>query len=156
METTLIRRFVTALEQDGIAGAEWQTPQWQLSVTMMVGTTRVMPHGEDTPEAMVTRDCARSDAGTGAKAVDEITVTAPVPGIFVLPDHAVTDASDGGTGRYVKAGDIIGLLRAGVLLLPVHAPVDATIHALATVPGTLVGYGAPLFVLAAVELAKNT
>ncbi|NPC57213.1 acetyl-CoA carboxylase biotin carboxyl carrier protein [Caenimonas soli] len=47
-------------------------------------------------------------------------------------------------GAVVGAGQVVGLLRIGALLLPVTAPQDGILAAMLAEPGTIVGYGTPL------------
>ncbi|MEZ2143305.1 biotin/lipoyl-containing protein [Bradyrhizobium sp. DN5] len=75
-----------------------------------------------------------------------VTVRAASPGIFLdrhpLHEHAIalTDAN-------VRAGDPLGILQIGPLLLPVPAPRAGMVTDVLIAHGTVVGYGAPLFVL---------
>lgn len=79
-------------------------------------------------------------------AADTFTVTAPSVGVF-LTAHPV----DRGTavplarvGGRVEAGQALGLLQVGVLLLPVVAPRAGIVAALRARTGATVGYGTPL------------
>lgn len=47
-------------------------------------------------------------------------------------------------GARVRAGQPLGLLQIGALLLPVVAPHDGTFAAMLVAPGDAVGYGTPL------------
>ena len=48
------------------------------------------------------------------------------------------------SGARVRAGQALGLLQVGALLLPVSAPHDGTVEAMLVAPGSAVGYGTPL------------
>jgi acetyl-CoA carboxylase biotin carboxyl carrier protein len=75
-----------------------------------------------------------------------LTVRAPSVGLFLAthPLHATPLALP---GARVRAGEPIGLMQIGALLLPVDAPQDAIVRAVLATPGTPVGYGTPLFEL---------
>jgi len=75
-----------------------------------------------------------------------LTVRAPSVGVFLAahPLHATPLALP---GTRVRAGEPIGLMQIGALLLPVDAPQDATVRAVLAAPGTVVGFGTPLFEL---------
>lgn len=75
-----------------------------------------------------------------------LTVTAPSLGVF-LHRHPLREDLLAAPGTAVRAGQPIGLLQIGPLLLPVPAPADATVHELLAAHGTAVGYGTPLVAL---------
>lgn len=47
-------------------------------------------------------------------------------------------------GAVVRAGQVVGLLRIGALLLPVTAPQEGILAGMLAEQGTIVGYGTPL------------
>ena len=71
-------------------------------------------------------------------------VTAPCPGIFLLR-HPLRTEPLAVPGQEVALGAVLGLLRAGPLLLQVTAPEAGTLLAVEAADGALVGYGTPLF-----------
>jgi acetyl-CoA carboxylase biotin carboxyl carrier protein len=71
------------------------------------------------------------------------TLVAPTVGIF-LHRHPLHEAPLAAPGSAVQAGQVLGLLRIGALLLPVPAPEDGTLLAHACADGALAGYGTPL------------
>ncbi|MFJ1211780.1 acetyl-CoA carboxylase biotin carboxyl carrier protein [Burkholderia pyrrocinia] len=75
-------------------------------------------------------------------------VRSPSTGIFVTthPDRAAPQAA---IGHRVEAGNVVGLLQIAELYRPVVAERGGVISAIPAEPGGLVGYGAPLFELAA-------
>ena len=75
-----------------------------------------------------------------------LTVRAPSVGVFLAthPLHATPLALP---GARLRAGEPIGLMQIGALLLPVDAPQDAIVRAVLATPGTPVGFGTPLFEL---------
>ncbi|MCG2626738.1 hypothetical protein L6654_08895 [Bradyrhizobium sp. WYCCWR 13023] len=78
-----------------------------------------------------------------------MTVRAPSPGIFLdrhpLHERAIALVAD------VRAGDPLGFLQIGPLLLAVPAPRAGTLTDVLVAHGTIVGYGTPLFVLQPIE-----
>jgi len=108
-----------------------------LELTGPAGHLRLRRGGE--PE--VTADWT----GDGPLAEDE-TVAMPSPGfgIFLhahpLHEKPLVQADDS-----VAAGQVLGFLKIGPLLVPVPAPHDGVVSDIVTRDGTLVGFGDPLF-----------
>jgi acetyl-CoA carboxylase biotin carboxyl carrier protein len=75
-----------------------------------------------------------------------LTVRAPSVGVF-LAAHPLHSSPLASPGARVRAGEPIGLMQIGVLLLPVHAPQDAIVRVVRAASGTPVGFGTPLFEL---------
>ena len=73
-------------------------------------------------------------------------IVAPCPGVF-LPRHPLREAPLVAAGQAVARGTVLGLLRAGPLLLQVAAPRSGTLVAVKAAEGDLVGYGTELFQL---------
>lgn len=72
-----------------------------------------------------------------------VEVKAPSVGIF-LHSHPLATEPLAGIGQRVQAGQLIGLLNIGPLLLPVAAPLAGIVDALHVKSGIAVGYGTPL------------
>jgi biotin carboxyl carrier protein len=68
-------------------------------------------------------------------AAETLTITAPVAGVFLHRHHQ---------GQTVAAGEVVGLLRIGVLLIHVTAPCTGVIVDTTAAEGSTVGYGEPL------------
>jgi acetyl-CoA carboxylase biotin carboxyl carrier protein len=68
-------------------------------------------------------------------AAKTLTVKAPVAGVFLHRHHP---------GQTVAAGEVVGLLRIGILLIHVTAPCAGMILDITANDGSTVGYGAPL------------
>ncbi len=77
---------------------------------------------------------------------DTLTVAAPSVGVF-LHRHPLRQDCLAAPGTPVQAGQAVGLLQTGLVLLQVPAPADATMHELLVAHGTVVGYGMPLVTL---------
>jgi acetyl-CoA carboxylase biotin carboxyl carrier protein len=64
-------------------------------------------------------------------------------GVF-LQSHPLRDEPLAGAGRQVAAGQAVGLLKIGLVLLPVPAPRAGTVVRVAASHASAVGYGDPL------------
>ena len=96
--------------------------------------------------------CLRADDGPR----DMISTTpasvsaakAPFAGHF-LDTHPARDVPAAAEGAAVAAGDIVGFIKVGPLLLPVRAPAAGTLNESSVKAGNLVGYGDTIFPIAA-------
>jgi len=70
-------------------------------------------------------------------------VTAASVGLF-LHRHPLRAEPLAAPGAAVRAGQVVGLLRIGALLLPVTAPHDGIVVSVLEQDGAVVGYGTPL------------
>ncbi|MDM0026104.1 acetyl-CoA carboxylase biotin carboxyl carrier protein [Variovorax saccharolyticus] len=127
-----------------IAGWMAATDIGFLELRMPGVTVRLERRGEE----VVTLDHGqRADAQAEGRAnpagLRPDTVTAGSVGVF-LHAHPGATAPFVRTGIEVLAGQTLGLLRIGVLLLPVLASRAGTVAALRAGDGATVGYGAPL------------
>ena len=77
-------------------------------------------------------------------------VTAPTVGLF-LHCHPLHTTMLAPQGAQVRAGQALGLLRIGPLLVPVTAPWDATVGTMLVVDETVVGFGTGLVELHPLE-----
>lgn len=99
--------------------------------------------------------------GAGVESIEDAapalvdTTSAPAPllavaacsvGVF-LHGHPLHTTPLARPGASVRAGQPLGLLQIGSLLLPVTAPKDATVIGPLIAHGETVGFGAPLFEL---------
>lgn len=75
-----------------------------------------------------------------------MSIPASSVGVF-LHRHPLRAESLAAPGQPVQAGQAVGLLQVGLLLLPVAAPTSGTVHQMLTDHGTVVGYGTPLISL---------
>ena len=87
-----------------------------------------------------------------APAQPALAVVAPSVGIF-LHSHPLHDAPLTMPGQAVAAGETLGLLRIGALLLPVIAPQAGTVAGHLVAHGTVVGYGTPVVDLITTPMA---
>jgi len=87
----------------------------------------------------------RNDGGQVQAAPDAPPVTASAGSVGVfLHRHPLHETPLAPIGETVRAGQPLGLLQIGALLLPVPAPQDGVVTALPVAHSTLVGYGTPL------------
>lgn len=84
--------------------------------------------------------------GTPSAVAARMMVSAPSVGVF-LHQHPLHEAPLAPPGARADAGQALGLLRIGSLLLPVCAPRAAMVATTLVAHGTLVGYGTPLIEL---------
>jgi len=80
---------------------------------------------------------------TARAAAPGMVVAASSVGVF-LHGHPLAEAPLVRTGERVRAGQPVGLLRIGPLLLPVAAPRDGVVAAVHAADGAAVGYGTTL------------
>jgi len=79
-----------------------------------------------------------------APAPTGLTANAPSVGVFLHAHPLHPTAALAPAGARVGAGEPVGLLRIGALLLPVPAPQAATVAGVRVAHGTAVGFGTPL------------
>ena len=88
---------------------------------------------------------AKPHAAMPAPPAVETAVPVLTPGFGVfLAAHPLAASSFVEPGDAVRRGDILGLLRSGLIYRPVRAPRAGTVEAVALEPGALVGYGQEL------------
>ena len=75
--------------------------------------------------------------------VPRLVAAASSVGVF-LHSHPLNDAPLARPGASVRAGQALGLLQIGALLLPVTATKDATVIGALVADGEAVGFGTPL------------
>ncbi|NRF67704.1 acetyl-CoA carboxylase [Aquincola sp. S2] len=107
------------------------------------GHTLLLRHDGAAVERITPGDEAPIDVPA---APDPLTVSAPSLGVF-LHRHPLRAEALAAAGSAVQAGQVLGLLQIGPLLLPVAAPADACVIELLADDGAVVGYGTPLMVL---------
>ena len=90
------------------------------------------------------------ESGAPSVWVPTVTVGASSPGIF-LDRHPLHERTIAPLGVDIGAGEPLGFLQVGPLLMAVQAPQAGTVIDVPVVHGTVVGYGAPLFVLQPME-----
>jgi acetyl-CoA carboxylase biotin carboxyl carrier protein len=79
-----------------------------------------------------------------------IAVRASSPGVF-LDRHPLHERAIVSIGNEVRAGELIGFLQVGPLLMPVLAPQAGTMTEVFVERAKIVGYGEPLFELQVTE-----
>ena len=77
-----------------------------------------------------------------------LSVSASSVGVF-LHGHPLGRAALVRAGERVSAGQVLGLLKIGALLLPVEAPQDGIVQQPLAADGATVGFGTPLFEMSA-------
>jgi acetyl-CoA carboxylase biotin carboxyl carrier protein len=84
----------------------------------------------------------QSDTASGQRPSSEVVVASTV-GLF-LHRHPLHEAAMAPEGTPVRAGQALGLLRIGPLLVPVIAPRDGIVGAILVAHETVVGFGTGL------------
>lgn len=125
--TDRIRELSSLLEGTSIGLLEMTTPD---------GFMRLRREGSATP------------APTPAGDAQPTPVRAPAVGVFRTA-HPAQDEKLSVPGRRVAAGEAVGLVQVGMLLLHVPAPADGVLLDPLAADGDLVGYGAPLMLMEA-------
>lgn len=118
-------RFAAWLADTDIGLFELRTPQ---------GTLRLGRQGDDIVE--LPAEVAEAETAP-------LSVHARSVGVF-LHNHPLAAAPLGRIGERVDAGQTIGLLKIGPLLLPVAAPQAGIVGGVHAADGLAVGYGTPL------------
>jgi acetyl-CoA carboxylase biotin carboxyl carrier protein len=85
----------------------------------------------------------RQDSAGPARAQADAAVASPGVGIF-LRAHPVQEAALVEPNDPVSAGQPLGLLQVGSILLPVLCPRDGVVASIIALDHSLVGYGDPL------------
>ena len=131
MQDTALRtsQLATWLAGTDIGLLELRTPQ---------GILRLGRQGDDIVELPM-EETEEEEEGEA----EPVTVKASSVGLFLHTHPAATEPL-ARIGQRVGAGQLIGLLNIGPLLLPVSAPQAGIVDALHVESGIAVGYGAPL------------
>ena len=95
-------------------------------------------------------DAAAAPAEGGTSEPVRLFASAGSVGVF-LHQHPLHDTPLARPGARVRAGQALGLLQIGCLLLPVTAPRAATVTGTLVAHGQTVGFGAPLIELESEE-----
>ncbi|MCF1485403.1 MULTISPECIES: acetyl-CoA carboxylase biotin carboxyl carrier protein [Rhizobium/Agrobacterium group] len=125
----VIATLTAWLEQAGVSTIAIERDDLQIKIIMAGGAAQV---------SRQTRD--------KQKPASSVAVKAPCVGHFLAhhPARADEAAKD---GPVVKAGDTLGFVKIGPLLLNVTAPQDGILGEALVKSGDLVGYGDPLFLV---------
>lgn len=121
-----VRQLAAWLAATDISLLELRTPEGHIRLRRDAG-------GEMAPEAT-----PEPSAAIGQK-----PIAAPSVGIF-LHCHPLHDAPLAPLGQPVQAGQTVGLLRIGALLLPVTAALAGVVDSVPIAHGSTVGYGTVL------------
>ncbi|MCY0385901.1 hypothetical protein OVY01_01320 [Robbsia sp. Bb-Pol-6] len=156
MDVMHLERLIACLGHGDVAEVEWQEADFHLRLSMPARHRTAAPpaHAPDRAQALPAYGAPAAVHSTTPTAdTMRVTVRATSPGIF-LSDHpdreafaATRIAPDGGVR--LRAGEMIGLLQAGPLYLPVTMPADGALSRCIATPGTVVGYGQALFEISA-------
>lgn len=144
----LAARLATWLEATDIGRLELRGPGLHVCLQRQGGRVIAVPPGSPGATAM-TGAAAVAGAASSIEAGYEtaVPVKAGSVGIFEST-HPLHEAPLAAAGQWVEAGQVIGLLRIGTLLLPVRAPHDGIVVAWHVSTGAVVDFGSTLAELA--------
>lgn len=125
----VLAELAAHLEAHNVRSLEIKTADGQLEIVAAAGSARSADRSPATPTP------ARTETALAK---------APAAGIF-LPSHPSRPAVSTEVGKAVTQGEIVAFIKTGPVLLPVVAEKAGVVAAVAAEPGTLVGYGTPLF-----------
>jgi biotin carboxyl carrier protein len=77
----------------------------------------------------------------------EVMAVAGVPGRFIAI-HPARDTAFAPPGTVVRQGDVLGLVRHGLVYSGINAPCDGTVLAQLVAEDDLIGFGDPVMVIA--------
>jgi acetyl-CoA carboxylase biotin carboxyl carrier protein len=127
IDTTDIERLAQILERSGVASIEIEDKEQSLKL--------VMEASEPTGLALAAPIKHSNEAAPVAKA--------DVAGIFVAA-HPWRAKPFVEPGQAIEAGAIVGLVKIGLLYVPVVSPVAGIVDAIVAEAGATVGYGTPI------------
>jgi acetyl-CoA carboxylase biotin carboxyl carrier protein len=129
IDTTDIERLAQILQRSGVASIEIQESGRSLKLVMETGER--------------TRPVSALAAPTGHSHEVAIVAKAEVAGIFIAA-HPWRERPFVEPGQTIEAGAIVGLVKIGLLYVPVRSPAAGIIDEIVAKGGATVGYGAPI------------
>jgi acetyl-CoA carboxylase biotin carboxyl carrier protein len=129
IDTTDIERLAQILERSGVASIEIEEKAQSLRL--------VMEAGEPTaPSPAYVVQIRSSNQGP-------IAAKADVAGIFI-PSHPCRGKPFVEPGQAIEAGAIVGLVKIGLIYVPILSPTAGIVDAIVAESGATVGYGTPI------------
>ncbi len=135
MTAALTQQLVAWLAETNIGALELRGPGVHLCLHQALGSVEAV---SPVCFAVLVEAAHAADAQAAG-----VAIKAGAVGIFVHA-HPLHDAPLAAPGTAVVAGQVIGLLRVGAMLLPVAAPQAGIIAGYIAADGALVGYGSHL------------
>jgi acetyl-CoA carboxylase biotin carboxyl carrier protein len=129
IDTTDIERLAQILQRSGVASIEIEENGQSLKLVMETGER--------------TRPTSALAAPTGHCHAVAIVAKAEVAGIFIAA-HPWREKPFVEPGQAIEAGAIVGLVKIGLLYVPVRSPAAGLIDEFVAKPGATVGYGTPI------------
>jgi acetyl-CoA carboxylase biotin carboxyl carrier protein len=129
IDTTDIERLAQILERSGIAAIEIEEEALSLKLVMEAGEPAA-------PTSASTAPAMPANAGL-------IVAKADVAGIFIAA-HPSQDKPFVEPGQAIEAGAIVGLVKIGLLYVPVLSPAAGIVETIVAETGATVGYGTPI------------
>jgi biotin carboxyl carrier protein len=128
-DPAVIASLVAALEAAGVDGIEIEQHGCKVRIVVdheVPGTAR------------------RFKTSTPSRTMQPGNVVAPIAGVF-CSDHPAVAVRSPGSPLEVEAGEPLGFIRIGPILLPITAATPGVLTRRIAEDGALVGYGDPLF-----------
>ena len=129
IDTADIERLARILERSGVASIEIEEDGQSLKLVMETGEWTAPASGLAAP--------------TGHSHEVAIAAKAEVAGIFIAA-HPWRERPFVEPGQTIEAGAIVGLVKIGLLYIPVRSPVAGLIDEIVAKAGATVGYGTPI------------
>jgi acetyl-CoA carboxylase biotin carboxyl carrier protein len=129
IDTTDIERLAQILQRSGVASIEIEENGQSLKLVMETGER--------------TRPASALAAPTGHSHEVAIVAKAEVAGIFIAA-HPWREKPFVEPGQAIEAGAIVGLVKIGLLYVPVLSPAAGLIDEIVATAGATVGYGTPI------------
>ena len=129
IDTTDIERLAQILERAGVASIEIEEEALSLRLVMEAGEPTV-------PSPTYAVQIAAPNEGP-------IVAKADVAGLFIAA-HPWREKPFVEPGQAIEAGAIVGLVKIGLIYVPVLSPAAGIVEAIVAAPGATVGYGTPI------------
>ena len=130
LDPAVLGKIALWLEDAGVNSVEIETEGGR-SMRIVAGDGTAAPGSG--PDAAVSRTSARP-------------AKAPIAGHF-LSVHPARDSAEATVGTPVFADQIVGFVRIGPLIMPIHAEAAGTLDGCVIEPGSLVGHGDTIFLV---------
>lgn len=162
-----LQAITRRLRRSGIDSIEIKGDGYSVRIRCGMGEMALTSAGSDAAaechsasSALSAASAQRPSAGTSANAADPasaqsniVEIGAPMPGHIWLQDP-LTGKNIAADGRTVKTGDLLALLQAGPICLPLRAGADGQLDEFTVAQGERVEYGQPVARIVKTEAAQ--
>lgn len=137
IDTHVIRQLTAWMSAGGIDLLELTTPETSLSLQRDAPVDSISRASTSLPPGSPRQEPAAHEPLEGARYYE---VTAPSPGLY-LDRHPLSAKPLVTAGASIEAGQLVGFLQIGSLLLPLRSARAGRIVSLPRTPGDTLGYG---------------